>query len=314
MSTAQSLHVFLDFDGTLTTVDTVEKLARLGYRRNRQHSTDVREWQEIVTAYMEDMEHHMAIYEPQAERRSSIEEECAFLASVKEVEQRSVCRVENAGIFRGLTVKDIDEYAFKEVQTGSVLLREGWDTLLALVHENGGSIGLISVNWSVVWIRQCLYHAARVDVRGFLEDLRIYANELEDLDKPRGSSGKITKGADARVSTSRDKARVLQERQQEIEGRVILYVGDSPTDLEALTTADIGIIIRDDPMKSGQKELADICERLHIPVRSIDEFVQNQKSTGLWWTRDFEHILRSRVFPNSKTPVPTEFYRPIDFL
>ena len=301
MSTAQLLHVFLDFDGTLTTADTIEKLAGLGYRHNRQQSTDVKEWQEIVNAYMEDMEHYTATYEPQAEQRRSIQEECAFLESLKGIEQRSVRRVEDSGVFRGLTAKEIDEYAFEEVQSGGVLLREGWDMLLALVHQNGGSVGLISVNWSAQWIRQCLYHAARVDGRDLLKNLRIYANELEGPAKPGGASGKITKEADTGVSTSRDKARVLQERRREIGGGVILYVGDSSTDLEALTTADIGIIIRDDPMKSGHKELAGICERLQTPVRSIDEFIQNEKSTGLWWALDFEQILQSRLFPEPDT-------------
>jgi 2-hydroxy-3-keto-5-methylthiopentenyl-1-phosphate phosphatase len=296
MSTAQPLHVFLDFDGTLTTADTTEKLVGLGYSHNQQHSTDVREWEEIVAAYMEDMEHHVVTYEPQAEQRRSIEEECAFLASLKEIEQRSVHRVETAGIFRGMTVKDIDEYALEEVQSGGVLFREGWDTLLALVHRDGGSIGLISANWSAVWIRQCLYHASRVDVRDVLKNLRVYANELVKLDKPGGASGETTKKADIVISTSHDKARVLRERRQEIGDGVILYVGDSSTDLEALTTADIGIIIRNDSIKSGHKELADICERLQIPVRSIDKFVQNQKNNCLWWARDFEHILQCRLF------------------
>jgi soluble P-type ATPase len=64
------------------------------------------------------------------------------------------------------------------------------------------------------------------------------------------------KKADTMINTSRDKARVLWERRQEIGDGVILFVGDSPTDLEALTTADVGIIIRDDSIKSGHKELA----------------------------------------------------------
>ena len=290
MSTAQLFHVFLDFDGTLTTADTTGKLVRLGYRQNRQHSTDFREWDEIVAAYVEDLEHHAVTYEPQAKQRRSIEEECAFLASLNEIEQRSVRRVETAGIFKGLTVEEVDKYALEEVQSGGVLLRDGWDGLLALVHRDGGSIGLISANWSAVWIRQCLYHASKVDARDILKDLRIYANEVVDLDKPGGAYGGIM------INTSRDKGRVLRERRQEIGDGVILYVGDSPTDLEALTTADIGIIIRDDSIKSGNKELADICERLQIPVRSIDEYSQNQKSTCLWWARDFGHILQSRLF------------------
>lgn len=303
MSTAQPLHVFLDFDGTLTTADTTKKLVGLGHRHNRQHNTDVREWEEIVVAYVEDMEHHAVTYEPQAKQRRSIEEECAFLASLKEIERRSVRRVETAGIFRGLTVQAIDKYALEEVQSGGVLFRDGWDTMLALVHRDGGSIGLISANWSAVWIRQCLYHASRVDVREILKNLRIYANEIVDLDKPGGASGEIIK---TMINTSRDKGRVLQERRQEIGDGVILYVGDSPTDLEALTTADIGIIIRDDPITSGQKELADICERLQVGINEFVQFVQNQKSICLWWARDFEHILQSRLFDQIKVSFAAE--------
>jgi len=87
-------------DGTLTTADTTETLAGLGYRHNWQHSTDVTKWGDIVAAYVEDMERHAVTYEPHAKQRRSIEEECAFLSSLDEIEQRIVRRVEAADVFR----------------------------------------------------------------------------------------------------------------------------------------------------------------------------------------------------------------------
>ena len=80
-----------------------------------------------MAAYVEDMERHAVTYEPHAKQRRSIEEECAFLSSLDEIEQRSVRRVEAVGVFRGLTVKEIvhDEHALEEVQSGGVLLHEG---------------------------------------------------------------------------------------------------------------------------------------------------------------------------------------------
>lgn len=78
-----------------------------------------------------------------------------------------------------------------------------------------------------------------------------------------------------------------------------IYVGDSPTDLECLLLADIGIVVRNDPYEGSQLEMMETLKRIHIDVKWIGEFKSNDNSVPkekvLWWAKDFTEILNSQV-------------------
>lgn len=133
-STAQSLHVSLDFDGTMTIADTIERLAGFGYHHNQQHSTDIRERKDVVAAYVEDMRRHVSTY------KQSIEKGCAFLASSKEIERRNVHRVEMRAYSGAQGSKRPTSTASKRSnQVGpACFMKAGarcWDTFTKLVDQ-----------------------------------------------------------------------------------------------------------------------------------------------------------------------------------
>ena len=200
--------------------------------------------------------------------------------------------------------EDIDLVARRAIETGEVTLRSGWQKMMALAGEDTygkteaplkGRVSILSVNWSEHFIRAALKESAQYsdteDIRDNLltsiDALPILSNELADMDSKWGSTGKLMEPSRPRIRTSYDKLTHLKRDSEFLN----VYVGDSPTDFDALLAADVGICICDDPMGSSQKSLADTlarvgCEVIHIGRADPHSFSGNT----LLWARDFDEI------------------------
>ncbi|KAF1984640.1 hypothetical protein K402DRAFT_395656 [Aulographum hederae CBS 113979] len=236
------LHIILDFDGTLTHHDTLSTLSSLNPNPPKTP------WSKIVDAYLQDYRRHVAAYHPPASQRTSVEQESAWLASLRRVEVRSLRRVEEAGVFERVTGGMVEEGAAGAVEREDVRLRKGWLDVLRLacgagVRERDGEEGnvklsILSVNWSTSFIRGVLRAAVEKEVGGekersglemgeeevervrvLVDGIAIYANELQGLDAVGGSSGRITTDAEdtGGIRTSADKVAVIRRLKQEIE-------------------------------------------------------------------------------------------------
>ena len=85
------------------------------------------------------------------------------------------------------------------------------------------------------------------------------------MDSEGKGTGKISKGDDSGICTGYDKLREMKKVIAEhatSDSFIMVYVGDSSTDLPCLLHADIGII-----MGSGSS-LLEICKRVGINVES----------------------------------------------
>ncbi|KAK4127078.1 hypothetical protein N657DRAFT_687428 [Parathielavia appendiculata] len=106
--------LLLDFDGTITQHDTLSSLIALAIAETcsspppteSSSSTAARLselWDDIVKDYVTAHKRHVDSYAgPPAEQRDTLQDELAYLESVRGVELRSVARVGEAGFFRGL--------------------------------------------------------------------------------------------------------------------------------------------------------------------------------------------------------------------
>ncbi|KAJ9645325.1 hypothetical protein H2199_003331 [Coniosporium tulheliwenetii] len=280
MSTPRpSLHFILDWDGTLTKRDTLAVLANIPAARRSAQQQDPGPPSPAPTPTTTPPTRARTARKPRRER--------------------SVRRVEEAGVFRGVTVRDVEDGAKEVMEKG-----DG-----ALVEGRAGAVGLdvsiVSVNWSATFIRACLLHAAaraegrdaalRDKLREAVKQVRIIANEIEGLNDPEGSSGMLNKKDEDGIRTSSDKLRCMQQIRQGQEERLVVYVGDSPTDLECLTAADVGVCIRDDPMSSAQKELAKTLDRISDTCAELsavrDVKTLDLKNNTLYWARDLEEVV-----------------------
>lgn len=305
-------HVILDWDGTLSQQDTLRFLKDVCVTAQQRHRgptetesavrDGVREqWDGIVKAYGEDYAAHESTYVPKKEDRSSVEDEAAWLASLVEVERRSVERAEETRIFRGVSKDDVDSVARQAIESGALLLREGWKTLF---ESTECKITIISVNWSECFIRACLDQAVRSEELGvggshildLVRRMGIHANEIEPLGTGEESTGALNKKGQNGIRTSRDKLDVLRaimrNRSEDTAlAEPVIYVGDSNTDLECLLEADYGVCVRNDPMTSSQESLYETFRRVGIAVNDLS-WLTGRTTVGqtVWYAKSFEEI------------------------
>jgi hypothetical protein len=291
------IRLVVDWDGTLTEKDTLHIVAAIGYDHNRD--TALTPWNDIVEAYLLDYRQYEQSYQPPAAKRSIVAEESAWLASLKDVEERSVQRVDAAGIFSGVTYHDISEASQSAVKDKKLQLRKGWKDLLALAHptktdmQKDARVSILSVNWSGTFIRESLLFATSTShpLNNTVASIPIFANEIHTHV--------------ASIRTSADKLAVFSKIRHD--ASKTLYLGDSATDFDCLLAADVGICVRDEPMDSGQRELKETLERVGIVVSRLGPEAWKTDETGetdmreatsvkrektVWWVNDLVEAVK----------------------
>lgn len=306
------VHFMLDFDGTITMKDTMSILARApAYRDLRLHGANdrgstERQWSSFGKAYMEDYRAHTAVYTPKAENRGRVQGVRDWLASLEGVEEGSAKRVEQSEFFRGVIAQDVHKAAVNALENKELQLRHGCRELMQRVLFNASQrtsngLTIISVNWSRKFIKSAIWPETQgadntrdCDAPTTISnEIDILANELEGLGNPAGSSGRFCAGQSEVVRTSADKWHHMDNISvPEIRGPppLLVFIGDSPTDFECVLDADVGICMRDQPMGSGQSELAALFQRMGVPVLHVSESCADVDGKSLWWARDFAEI------------------------
>jgi hypothetical protein len=289
------IHWILDWDGTITKRDTLDALVNIA-AKCKPDSPVLTQWERVTEAYITDYERTLKIHMPDGELPSTRSDEKALLKVLKEVEQRSIDRVSESGIFSGLTTEDIDHGAARAIGSEEVGLRKGCGNFLQFVQSrvqyqdgNADRISILSVNWSRQFISACL-RAAHGDFAQILP-ARIFANELEGITQGAQTTGRICADKEKCIISSPDKLASLEVLREttRCQGKPMttVYVGDSWTDLECLLAADMGICIRDDPITSTQNKLADSLSRIGITCTRL-RFVEKRNCVG--WVEDFDEL------------------------
>lgn len=318
LSMAKYFKVTLDWDGTLTTQDTMFMMSRIAAQRDKRlsrNSDDSKEtWTKFGKAYLDDMAIHKKKYVPQKELRINPESECIWMQSCRNVETASVTRVEKSGFFKGVTRADVVEAVAEASDDGSLALRKDWHRMFVEAAAARAGVPLppnahvyeleiLSVNWSELMIRETLLlnvdrlttidDIQRKNMRSLVEHMSIQANEIAGLDLATGSTGSLTRPERLGIRTNLDKLKCYVRNWDQIH----VYIGDSGYDLDCLLVADVGILMRDEPMRSSQQELAEALERTHVFVKHVFEHTQiTEGEAGLppearfWWAKDFFEI------------------------
>ena len=287
------IHWVLDWDGTLTTRDTLDALVNIA-AKCKPNSSVGEEWKRVSQAYIADYESTIKTHVPEGKLPLTVSGEKALLTLLEEVEQRSIDRVSDSGIFEGLTTADLDNGAAEAIASGHIQLRVGCDDFLQLVEsrlqqEDGDAdaISILSVNWSQRFILACL-RATHENLGDMLSN-SIYANELDGIQQGGiPATGRICADKSSRIISSRNKLARLEllSRSTLRKGKPIpiVYVGDSWTDFDSIVAADLGVCIRDNPMTSTQKKLADSLDRVAVPCPRLRT---TNGSAGVAWAEDF---------------------------
>jgi hypothetical protein len=311
MKMPRPIHLLLDWDSTLTRKDTLSLVGSVAYHANPDKSLPP--WSHFVNGWMTDYTEHATRYKPIASARATLDQERQWLASLASIENKSVHRVESSGIFKHVKASHVDHIAASSIKSGDLQLRSHWNSLIyTLLSNPSNKISILSVNWSARFIRQSLLSASsnltfpeNEILNSYVQTMEIDANEISDLDHTDGSDGRLSKGSSTGIRTSADKLlRLPIHCQQKLDesvstkspaeqaDEIVVYIGDSATDLEALLAAGVGICIRDDPMGSSQQELSDTLQRIGVDIRRIDEGIDVQQRTDhiVYWAHGFDQV------------------------
>jgi thiamine phosphate phosphatase / amino-HMP aminohydrolase len=302
--TKRSINLVLDWDGTITRKDTMFAMAEIASARDSRlgnSSSTAKQWEGFGKAYMDDFAEHQERYVPDLADRLDRTAESAWLKGLDVIEAQSVERVKDSGFFQGVERADVTQAANDLYSTGQVSFRPGWDRLFRraqkIAHGPSSAINLsiLSVNWSEAFIRASLKAAANsnkgdtesVSVEQ-VDSLQILANEIDGLDNKIGSSGRLNVDLRPSIRTSFDKLQHLKLDPDSMN----VYAGDSATDFDCLLAADIGICIRDEPIGSSQRLLADTLARLKLKVVRVtdSERPEDLEQPRLFWARDLGEV------------------------
>lgn len=192
--------LYLDWDGTITRRDTLSMLAGIGYRNHERAGSKppLPPWSSFSTAWVDDYTAHEDAYEPSREARTTASQEFDWLRSLKAIEERSITRVEAAGVFKGLDRQIVDadvDAIVKEslwvdgqqlepaaISQSKLTFRAGLYPLMQKIQKQNGKNRIISVNWSSFFISSCLRHVgSRTGELEAISGLEIAANEIDGL-------------------------------------------------------------------------------------------------------------------------------------
>jgi 2-hydroxy-3-keto-5-methylthiopentenyl-1-phosphate phosphatase len=304
----QPIHWILDWDGTITKKDTLNTLVSIAASTKPDFPTQ-EHWQRVSKAYMDDYTSTLQDLAPNNNLSKTLEEEKALLQNLKAVEQRSLHRVASSSIFSGLTKDALEEGAAQAITSEDVELRSGFTSFYQAIQSQSRSpspsrprsprpesqshnLTILSVNWSRHFIASCL-SASGIS----LQEDRILSNELSNLASGYPSSGYImsadpSSSPDSTIVSSGDKFLRLEalrkNNTKEMRPKMLVYVGDSWTDIECLVAADLGICVRDEEMGSSQRQLAEALERLGVKCVTLSEWKEGKGNIA--WVRDFAEI------------------------
>ncbi|RFU26716.1 hypothetical protein B7463_g9624, partial [Scytalidium lignicola] len=296
------LTVVFDFDGTITTKDTINVL--FAFALARQKSTAGQDYtaayNDILAKYSEDYTSHIQNYEPDAANRTDLKQEILFQRSLSDIEVRSFKRVSESGIFNGITREEWEEAGREAVRRREdVIIRPGFVELVRRMKKRDARCGIVSVNFSASFIRGVLSAALGKEDGGNIEILANCSGEDGRIKGPRIDEGK---GHSSLVTTSGDKLSVMKKLLTEWKIRFdsnqndtsVIYFGDSGTDIECLAEDGvIGVVISED----SESKLLKTMERIGVQVDSIKAYNGGEdRSREVFWARDFNDFIENPSF------------------
>ncbi|KAJ2077354.1 hypothetical protein H4R24_005183 [Coemansia sp. RSA 988] len=256
----RALVLALDFDQTLTTTDTLHLVASTA----RQKHPERLNFQWFADKYMEDFNVFKTKWEPVITKHANEQTVTAallnqYLEAQRAVEEASLARISKYAILAGTSRQEFADGG------RSVKLQPGAATVINyFLCTPGCHVCIVSVNWSEDFIRGAL-EANGVQVS---KGLPIYCNNPE-FDRTTGLSTGIIH---PRLVAASDKTNIIakvrmETAQQHKAEPIVVYIGDSLTDLPALLMADVGLLVGQSSSVSKWCELLDIGFGTPLPVK-----------------------------------------------
>ena len=254
----------VDYDGTCTENDTTPLLPRLASLASRRSSEE--DLRRRLGQFKELENEYLALY---SEVKNSLDETEDLHCALDRMDRPSTAvtrKVSQSGVLEGLGGVDVFEMsklisvkgtsfsdpmretgAFQAEDKVAIHLRDGVEHTLARALVAGSTrLSVLSINWSRTLIEASLVQPvlrkrrALLDIDSCDTEIAIWSNDVDE-------DGCVTLNYEGSVAKKEQIMRLRSKmREESIDGEpVIVYVGDSSTDLLALIEADVGIIVGD---------------------------------------------------------------------
>lgn len=265
------MRLIFDFDGTITTQDTISYLVKESIKLQKQRTgADLaHDWKVIEKQYMEDYEGYKSAYKPITSERNTLSQELEYLSGFRKVDEKSIARVETAGIFSGISKSQFRSVGSKALKPeGELQLRPGFKEIIELANKRRWHVYVLSINWSAGFIEGVLekYPGVKVVANETTDDGRIIGPPEADGQTLIGTSDKL-KAFKGILEGSGDRT---------------VYFGDSTTDIKCLLHGT-GIVIG-----AQDSSLLKTLHRVGVNVRST---TSGSKTEKVYWANDFHEVL-----------------------
>ncbi|KAI9301388.1 hypothetical protein BJ944DRAFT_252357 [Cunninghamella echinulata] len=302
--------IFIDFDETITTVDTIALLGQFGINHqlnnnSNNENTIPKSWSYFTNTYLEDYQQvkkEQSSFNNDNENNkeisrktkrnttlvSFIKEHSDTIEPFRKVEQQSLDRIASFEVLKGLTSKE-----WQQAGAHHAPLRPYSDTLFK--NENVlDRLYIVSLNWSKDWILGALYRnqSDSSSSINMLKKSHILSNDLEFDSTHHLSTGKIIPS----ILLTSDKLiniqSILQKKQKQLNQNTKIpwiYIGDSMGDLLPLLECDKGIII------GRNEKLLETLKHMDIPIQENLNTITTDKKKIVYRVDDWEQILNSNL-------------------
>ncbi|KAF8863350.1 hypothetical protein BDZ45DRAFT_738325 [Acephala macrosclerotiorum] len=298
---ADRIAFILDFDGTITTEDTISSLAKYGISFQKAKGEDLsRAWDQIIAQYSEDYSKHVEKYRPVKEERKALKDEVEWQRSLGGNEVKSFERVSNSGLFKLIQEQKWKEYGDEAVKTGEVSIRKGFQNFVTGISECGGTWGIVSVNFSYHFIQAVLEAAIGAEKSKVVVLANVCTKEgcILGQEADEGGFRRIVATSDAKLASMKRLLQLWSRAPEQAKGGSsrLIYIGDSGTDLECLTAEGVtGIVMSED----GKSDLMETLERIGVSVVHVEEILSGGNQKQLYWARNFDEIVASPLFASA---------------
>jgi len=256
---------FLDWDGTVAVTESFLNLPAAAYASNTSFQPP---WSYFDDLYAKDY----GKFSTSFGARANLSEELRFRSSLerRRVEMDSFDRTKNSGLFEGIRLQELIKVA-KDVQ-----LRDGFWEFVDWSAGKGMRPTIISLNWSVSWLRTILRvnFAARPPAAREMdpllpEQIPIYCAEI----LPKNVVAKSRHDHPTALFTGADKVRLIAKLIRGDEN--VVFVGDTLDDLPPLYLAptQLGVIAGNVESMTNtlQKDHVSVYNLTQLPCKGITQ-------------------------------------------
>jgi len=248
-------YLVTDFDGTVTAFDTTPLVPHLAMHcspcRAEVILASFRELEDAyfsrVDACKEDVRSREPLTPPSMYDAAGLG---AALASMDDVSNEITEQLSQSGILAGIENSRVasilsdwrDNPATAACRVPA--LQAGCEHTLSIALEQGWQLGILSLNWCPPIIQAMLPLVAQATPLA-----EVWCNRIDELtgrviNDVDGAAAKMSRICTLRARAAEEEA-LRAEGDTGTGGAVVVYVGDSATDLLAMMAADIGILIGD---------------------------------------------------------------------